>query len=104
MRQAVVFVHGKRAGILSEEIAQGYSFTYDENYQGVAVSLTMPVSQKRYSYSHFPAFFEGLLPEGFMLEGLLRITKIDKNDYMSQLIAIGNNLVGSVTIKEIKEE
>lgn len=104
MRKAVVFVHGKRAGILSEEIAQGYSFTYDEDYQGEAVSLTMPLHQKRYSYSHFPAFFEGLLPEGVMLEGLLRIAKIDKNDYMSQLMAIGNDLVGSVTVKEMKDE
>ncbi len=104
MRKAVVFVHGKRAGILSEEIAKGYSFTYDDDYQGEAVSLTMPVHQKRFSYSHFPAFFEGLLPEGVMLEGLLRIAKIDKNDYMSQLIATGNDLVGSVTVKEMKDE
>lgn len=104
MRKAVVFVHNKRAGIFSEENSKSYFFTYDDNYLGEAVSLTMPIHQKRYLFSHFPPFFEGLLPEGFMLEGLLNTTKIDKNDYMSQLIAIGNNLVGAVTVKEIIEE
>lgn len=100
MRKAVVSVHNKRAGILSEENNKRYFFTYDDNYIGEVVSLTMPIHQKRYSFSHFPPFFEGLLPEGFMLEGLLLTTKIDEKGYMSQLIAIGSNLVGAVTVKE----
>ena len=104
MRKAAVFVHGIKAGILSEEIAKGYLFTYDDDYQGEPVSLTMPLHQKKYSYTNFPPFFEGLLPEGVMLEGLLRIAKIDKQDYMSQLIATGNDLVGAVTVKEMKDE
>ena len=44
-------------------------------------------------------FFEGLLPEGIMLEGLLRYAKIDKNDYFSQLIQVGHDLVGNVTVE-----
>lgn len=99
MRRAIVFVHGKRAGILAESSANHYSFEYDENYEGAAVSLTMPTRQKNYGYTSFPPFFEGLLPEGVQLEGLLRIGKIDKRDYFSQLIATGNDLVGSVTVK-----
>ena len=51
-----------------------------------------------------PLFFEGLLPEGIMLEGLLKIGKIDKNDFFAQLIATGNDLVGAVTVKEWKDE
>jgi serine/threonine-protein kinase HipA len=39
-----------------------------------------------------------------MLEGLLKIGKIDKNDYFSQLIATGNDLVGAVTVKELQDE
>jgi serine/threonine-protein kinase HipA len=38
-----------------------------------------------------------------MLEGLLRIVKIDK-DYFSQLIATGNDLVGAVTVKLMEDE
>ena len=104
MRQAIVFVHGKRAGILSEITAKDYHFEYDQNYDSEAVSLTMPTSHKTYSYPSFPPFFEGLLPEGVMLEGLLRIAKIDKKDYFSQLIATGNDLVGSVTVKLLENE
>ncbi|OBX21542.1 serine/threonine-protein kinase HipA [Gelidibacter algens] len=104
MRRAIIFVHGKRAGVLTELSAINYSFEYDDNYKGAVVSLTMPTRHKKYSYTSFPPFFEGLLPEGTMLEGLLRITKIDKNDYFSQLIAKGNNLVGAVTVKLSEDE
>lgn len=104
MRQAIVFVHGNRAGILTEINANEYYFEYDENYQGAAVSLTMPVNHRKYGFKSFPPFFEGLLPEGIMLEGLLRIAKIDKTDYFSQLLATGNDLVGAVTVKLMKDE
>ena len=104
MRKAIIYVHNYRAGVLSEENSRGFQFTYDENYEGEAVSLTMPISKTVYLFDKFPSFFEGLLPEGIMLEGLLKIGKIDKNDYFSQLIATGNDLVGAVTVKELSDE
>jgi serine/threonine-protein kinase HipA len=104
MRKAIIFVHDKRAGVLTENRSGGYLFTYDESYDGEAVSLTMPITNRDYSFVKFPSFFEGLLPEGIMLEGLLKIAKIDKTDYFSQLIATGNDLVGAVTVKEWKDE
>jgi serine/threonine-protein kinase HipA len=64
----------------------------------------MPLNHKKYGYKSFPPFFEGLLPEGIMLEGLLLIAKIDKKDYFSQLIATGNDLVGAVTVKSMEDE
>lgn len=104
MRRAIVMVHGNRAGVLTEVSLAEYYFEYDENYEGEAVSLTMPLNHKKYGYKSFPPFFEGLLPEGVMLEGLLRIAKIDKKDYFSQLIATGNDLVGAVTVKSMEDE
>lgn len=104
MRKAIIYVHNIRAGILSEENSGGYKFTYDDGYDSEPVSLTLPKTQKIYSFDRFPAFFEGLLPEGIMLEGLLKIGKIDKTDYFSQLIATGNDLVGAVTVKETEDE
>ena len=104
MRRAIIMVHGKRAGALIEVLPDEYHFEYDENYEGEAVSLTMPLNHKKYVYKSFPPFFEGLLPEGVMLEGLLRIAKIDKKDYFSQLIATGNDLVGAVTVKSMEDE
>jgi serine/threonine-protein kinase HipA len=104
MRKAIIFVHDKRAGILIENSTNDYQFTYDDNYEGEPVSLTMPLINKNYSFTKFPSFFEGLLPEGIMLEGLLKIGKIDKNDYFSQLVATGNDLVGAVTVKKLNDE
>ena len=104
MRKTVVYAHGKRAGVLTEISPQEYMFTYDDDYSGQAISLTMPVDQKKFSFNGFPPFFEGLLPEGIMLEGLLRISKIDKKDYFSQLMATGADLVGAVTVKPMEDE
>jgi serine/threonine-protein kinase HipA len=104
MRKAKVFVKGVEAGILTE-IVQGkeYVFEYPDDYVGLEVSRTMPTREKVYKFDRFPPFFEGLLPEGIQLEGLLKIRKIDKHDYFSQLIAIGEDMVGVVTVKEVAE-
>ena len=102
MRKAKVYVKGIQAGILSE-LKQGieYCFEYLEDYKGLEVSRTMLTDQKRYSFDKFPPFFEGLLPEGVQLEGLLKIKKIDKDDLFSQLMAVGDELVGVITVKEM---
>jgi serine/threonine-protein kinase HipA len=102
MRKARVYVKGNEAGILSE-IVQGkdYEFEYLEGYEGLEISRTMPTKQKVYTFKSFPPFFDGLLPEGIQLEGLLKIRKIDRSDYFSQLIAIGEDTVGAVTVKEL---
>jgi len=61
----------------------------------------MSLAKRIYEYDKFPPFFEGLLPEGMMLDGLLRYAKIDRNDLMAQLIAVGGDLVGNVTVEAI---
>jgi len=63
----------------------------------------MPTKEKVYKFDMFPPFFDGLLPEGTQLEGLLKLKKIDKYDYFSQLIAVGNDMVGVITVKEVAE-
>ncbi len=102
MRKAKIYVKGIEAGILSELVkGKEYVFEYLEGYKGLEVSLTMPTKQQVYKFNNFPPFFDGLLPEGIQLEGLLKIRKIDRIDFFSQLIAIGEDTVGAVTIKEI---
>src|SRR5580658_8220234 len=103
MKRANVLVNGCLAGEL-QEIKKGknYRFVYFDSYKGLPVSLEMPISQSVYEFDHFPPFFEGLLPEGFMLDGLLRQAKIDRNDLMSQIIAVGRDLVGNVTVEALK--
>jgi len=103
MRKANIFMHDIFAGILEEKEPGGmYEFTYDDKYNGPPISLTMPVEKKFFIFMGFPKFFEGLLPEGIMLEGLLRQNKIDKYDYFSQLTSTGNEMIGAITVKEVK--
>lgn len=103
MKSAKVFVCNVEAGILSEVLFEReYRFEYKEGYSGYPVSLTMPLSSEIYSFDRFPPFFDGLLPEGNQLEGLLNLGKVDRNDHFSQLILVGNDMVGAVTVKEIE--
>jgi serine/threonine-protein kinase HipA len=43
---------------------------------------------------------EGLLPEGPQLEAILRRHKIDRGDCFGQLMAVGKDVVGSLTVEE----
>jgi len=98
MRQCEVFMHGQRAGTLSETDT-GFSFLYQDGYTGEPVSLTMPIQTKEYYFSTFPPFFDGLLPEGVQLDAMLRLKKLDRDDLFGQLIAVGTGLVGAVTVE-----
>ena len=102
MRKAKILVKGIEAGVLEEQDGHHYTFTYHSTYHDSPVSLTMPLSQQVYEYERFPPFFEGLLPERVMLEGLLRHYKIDKNDFFSQLVQVGKDLVGAITVESIE--
>lgn len=99
MRQAKVFVNHVEAGILTEvEPGKKYLFEYLDGYEGREVSRTMMTAGRRYVFDTFPPFFEGLLPEGHQLEGLLKSRKIDRNDLFSQLLAVGEDMVGAVAV------
>ena len=103
MRRAEVFLHNQKAGLLEEiEAGTRYRFCYESGYLGPPISLTMPVQEESYEYDMFPPFFEGLLPEGFNLEALLRKIKIDRNDLFSQLTTVGEDMVGAVTVREVE--
>jgi len=81
------------------EKGRKYQFEYRDGYSGEPVSLTMPVRQQVWEFDRFPPFFEGLLPEGFQLESLLKQMKIDRDDHFSQLMAVGQDMVGAVTVQ-----
>jgi serine/threonine-protein kinase HipA len=59
----------------------------------------MPVADRQFGYTSFPPFFDGLLPEGFLLESLLRDRKLDRGDNFGQLLAVGADMVGAVTVE-----
>ena len=69
-RKGYVYIQEKFAGII-EETEDGYRFCYEDNYfsdeNSVAVSLTMPISQKEYKSPVLFPFFDGLIPEGWLV-------------------------------------
>lgn len=102
-RCAEVYQQGELAGRF-EELPQGsWQFFYLPEYTGLPISLTMPVREQPYCFKEFPAVFEGLLPEGLQLEALLRNQKIDRNDLFKQLIIVGQDMVGSLAVRPIKD-
>jgi serine/threonine-protein kinase HipA len=104
VRRAEVYQTAALAGYLTETEAKEFRFEYAVGYNGRPVSLTMPVRADPYEFDKkFPPFFEGLLPEGRQLEALLRTEKLDRNDLMGQLLAVGEDVVGSVQIIKVDE-
>ena len=69
-RKGRVFVQNVFAGILSETDS-GYSFVYDKDYLNgenpLAVSLTLPVQSAEFTSKTLFPFFDGLIPEGWLL-------------------------------------
>lgn len=101
MRSAEVYFYREHVGkIVEVEQLKEYVFEYNDNYDGSGISVTLPSTKKRYVFDALPSFFEGLLPEGANLEVLLRTKKIDRNDAFSQLLAVGCDTVGAVTVLE----
>ena len=100
VRRARVWVMDEAAGLLEKHDAGRFVFRYLETYFGPPVSLSIPVAKSEYSFDRFPPFFEGLLPEGEMLEGLLHQRKLERDDLFGQLLAVGEEMVGAVTVVE----
>lgn len=105
MRKAKVYVNGHAAGVLLElEKGKNYELRYDATYEGPSISLRLPVSKKIFTFKEFPPFFDGLLPEGAQLEALLRKRKIDAKDYFQQLLVVGADMVGAVSVGEAEDD
>jgi serine/threonine-protein kinase HipA len=102
MKSANIYQKDQLAGLLDALDDGSYRFTYKVGYRGEPVSLTMPTSQRVWEFPHFPSPFEGLLPEGAQLDALLRIRKLDKQDLFGQLLAVGEDVVGSLRIEAAK--
>lgn len=102
-RTAYVYVRNVYAGELCEN-DEGYSFSYDENYlknDGAgAVSLTLPLSREDYTSRTLFSFFDGLIPEGWLLGIVSRNWKIDTKDRFGLLLVACKDCIGNVSIRE----
>ena len=107
MTLAAVFLRGVKAGILMED-ETGYTFEYDADYlasaDAEAVSLTLPLSDKPYRDKVLFPFFDGLIPEGGILDIAEMNWKIDARDRMSLLVACCKDCIGAVGVEPIINE
>lgn len=105
-RSAKVFVRDSFAGTLSET-DEGYLFIYDTDYLSSAspsaVSLTMPLSEEPYRSKTIFPFFDGLIPEGWLLDIVSRNWKISENDRFGLLLVACHDTIGNVRIEEAEE-
>lgn len=102
MRKAIIFINSMKAAEFIEHNRKHYELKYLDGYRGNPLSMTLPIKHGGYEFNQFPPYFEGVLPEGSMLEALLKTKKIDRDDLFSQLLAVGADLVGHATVMEEK--
>ena len=101
MRQAKVFYKNILAGIITEN-DEGYTFEYDESYlkysESKPVSLTLPLKSGYYQNKMLFPFFDGLIPEGWLLNIALNNWKINPRDRFGLLLTLCKDCVGCVSV------
>ena len=107
MRQAKIYRKDIFAGILTEYGGE-YRFCYNETYlareDAQPVSLTLPLQTDAFVSPVLFPFFDGLIPEGWLLDVALRNTDISILDRMSLLLLCCKECIGSVSVVPIKRE
>ena len=106
MKKGNVYINNLLAGQIIQTENE-YIFKYDEDYLSLenkeSVSLTLPIRKEPYiSKTLFP-FFDGLIPEGYLLEIANKIYGIDPTNRMELLLTICKDVTGNVSIERIDE-
>lgn len=105
-RKAYVYVRNIFAGVL-RETDFGYLFEYDGDYlknpNATAVSLTLPKDKTKYTSNFLFPFFDGLIPEGWLLDVVTHNWKISRDDRFGILLVACRDPIGNVSIREVQE-
>ena len=107
MKKAKVFMHENLAGTLIED-DEGFHYTYKDEYlnsdNAEPISLTLPLMSSTYSSKILFPFFDGLIPEGWLLDIAVKNWKLDMRDRMSILLVTCRDCIGAVSIQSIKSK
>ncbi len=107
MKKANVFQNNLFAGVLTED-DMGYEFRYDSDYLksegATAVSLTLPLTDKPYHDKVLFPFFDGLIPEGWLLDIAEQNWKISARDRFSLLLACCKDCIGNISVIPIERQ
>lgn len=105
MRQGEVWVHNQLAGLLTEN-EESYVFCYDVDYlnqtSAIAVSLTLPLQTEPFTSQYLFSFFDGLIPEGWLLEIAHKNWKVNPRDRMGLLLMTCRDCIGNISIKPVE--
>lgn len=100
-RKGLVYVQNHYAGIIAET-DEGYTFSYNTDYlqkdKALSVSLTLPLSDTEYRSTILFPFFDGLIPEGWLLNVVSKNWKIDQKDRFGLLLSVCKDCIGDVSI------
>lgn len=102
-RKAHIYVNEAFAGILRETEA-GYEFFYESAYlesgNVAPVSLTLPLRGEPYQSNVLFPFFDGLIPEGWLLDVVTETWKVNPRDRMGLLLVSCRDCIGNVSVRE----
>jgi len=100
-RTAKVYYGEVLAGLITESDS-GYAFSYHKYYLAdhlaKPVSLTLPLSQSTYYSKTLFAFFDGLIPEGWLLNIAEEHWKVRSGDRFELLLLTCKDTIGAVTV------
>lgn len=106
MRQAKIYYKADFAGYLTETDDGQYIFQYEaeyvQNHKNQFLAFTMQVRKEPYRDKRLFPFFEGLIPEGWLLEIASKNWKLNPNDRMGLLLACCQNCIGAVSVIPIE--
>jgi serine/threonine-protein kinase HipA len=105
-RKAKIFRDNLHCGYL-EETEEGYRFYYLEDYlqkpDAKRVSRTLPLQKEAYNSNILFPFFDGLIPEGWLLNIAEKHWKINQRDRMGLLLACCRDTIGAVSVEPAEE-
>lgn len=105
MRKGEVYLFDRLAGMISEDSDGVFRFAYDAQYlaqsDAMPVSLTMPLTEELYESDRLFPFFDGLIPEGWLLDIAERSWKLNPRDRMGLLLSCCRKCIGAVSVVEV---
>jgi serine/threonine-protein kinase HipA len=108
MRKAEIYYKNDLTGYLTEtddgEYVFQYTEDYVENHRDQFLTFSMPVNNQPYKETRLFPFFEGLIPEGWLLDIAAKNWKLNPNDRMGLLLACCQNCIGAVSVIPINQE
>ncbi|MDN5683139.1 type II toxin-antitoxin system HipA family toxin [Corynebacterium glyciniphilum] len=96
-KHLTVYLLGNRVGTLSQEMGGRHWLTYDEDYTGQELSLSLPTTTRRWGPERVEPFIAGLVPEDERVkEKIAREHDVSARNPFSLLSAIGRECAGAV--------